>query len=80
MEEDQNADSQNDQYQMGKNTHLKQEKAIAAGISCYEWFGNHEADIQAKKGAELHGYTASHKYDILNKVDLAKRVQQHMLK
>eukprot|EP00972_Heterocapsa_arctica_P029434 4334763-Heterocapsa_arctica.AAC.1 len=60
--------------------HLKQEKATAAGVSFDDWFGNTEADIQAKKGAEQHGYTASQKYDIINKVDLAKRVQQHMLK
>eukprot|EP00972_Heterocapsa_arctica_P112660 16433016-Heterocapsa_arctica.AAC.1 len=61
-------------------THLKQEKTTAAGISVDDWFGNNEADIQAKKGAEQHGYTASQQYDILNRVDLAKRLQQHMLK
>eukprot|EP00972_Heterocapsa_arctica_P088553 13056294-Heterocapsa_arctica.AAC.1 len=39
--------------------HLKQEKATAAGV-CYEdWFGNNEADIQAKKGVEQHGYITS---------------------
>eukprot|EP00972_Heterocapsa_arctica_P052350 7700367-Heterocapsa_arctica.AAC.1 len=60
--------------------HLKQEKATAADISCDDWFGNNEADIQAKKGADQRGYTASQKYEIINKVDIAKRVQQHMLK
>eukprot|EP00972_Heterocapsa_arctica_P086820 12798056-Heterocapsa_arctica.AAC.1 len=59
--------------------HIKQDKYAAAGVSVDDWFGNNEADIQAKKGAEQHGYTASHKSDIINTVDLAKRVQQHML-
>eukprot|EP00972_Heterocapsa_arctica_P096137 14183104-Heterocapsa_arctica.AAC.1 len=60
--------------------HLKKEKATAAGISFEDWLGNNEEDIQAKKGAEKHGYTASQKYDILSKVTLAKNVQHHMSK
>eukprot|EP00972_Heterocapsa_arctica_P109793 16165087-Heterocapsa_arctica.AAC.1 len=59
--------------------HLKKEKAIAAGVSFEDWFGNNEADVQANKGAENNGYTAAQNYDIINKVTLAKNVQNHML-
>eukprot|EP00972_Heterocapsa_arctica_P054643 8049484-Heterocapsa_arctica.AAC.1 len=59
---------------------LKQEKATAAGVSFDDWFGNNEADIQAKKGAQQHCYIASQQSDIINEVDLAKRLQHHMLK
>eukprot|EP00972_Heterocapsa_arctica_P061340 9044553-Heterocapsa_arctica.AAC.1 len=52
--------------------HLNKEKATAAGVSVDDWFGNNEADIQANKGAEKHGYTAAQKYDIINKMTLAK--------
>eukprot|EP00972_Heterocapsa_arctica_P010784 1581608-Heterocapsa_arctica.AAC.1 len=41
--------------------HLKQEKATAAGVCYGDWFGNNEADIQANKGSEQHGYTTSQK-------------------
>ncbi len=41
--------------------HLKKENATKAGV-CYEdWYGNNEADIQAKTGAAKHGYTESQK-------------------
>eukprot|EP00972_Heterocapsa_arctica_P100258 14784482-Heterocapsa_arctica.AAC.1 len=59
--------------------HLKKEKATSAGVSFDDWFGNNEADIQAKKGAEQHGYTAAQKYGIINKVTLAKNIQNHVL-
>eukprot|EP00972_Heterocapsa_arctica_P018861 2788258-Heterocapsa_arctica.AAC.1 len=59
--------------------HLKNENATKAGVSYEDWFGNNEADIQAKKGAEKHGYTATQKNDIQSKVMLAKNVQEHML-
>eukprot|EP00972_Heterocapsa_arctica_P086075 12686975-Heterocapsa_arctica.AAC.1 len=50
-------------------------------MECFEdWHGNNEADIQAKKGAEKHGYTATQKNDIQSKVTLAKNVKEHMLK
>eukprot|EP00972_Heterocapsa_arctica_P060356 8901268-Heterocapsa_arctica.AAC.1 len=57
----------------------EERKATAAGVSFDDWFGNNEADIQANKGAEKHGYTAAQKYDIINKVTLAKNVQNHLL-
>eukprot|EP00972_Heterocapsa_arctica_P100134 14765838-Heterocapsa_arctica.AAC.1 len=60
--------------------HLKKETATAAGVSYEYWFGNNEADIQAKKGADKHGYTAAQKYDNINKVTLAKNAQTHRLK
>eukprot|EP00972_Heterocapsa_arctica_P003397 507643-Heterocapsa_arctica.AAC.1 len=45
--------------------HLKQGKATAAGV-CYEdWFGNNEADVQAKKGAAQHDYAASQQIVVL---------------
>eukprot|EP00972_Heterocapsa_arctica_P111084 16353911-Heterocapsa_arctica.AAC.1 len=59
--------------------HLKKENATKAGVSFEDWFGNNEADIQAKKGAEKHGYTATQTNDIQSKVILAKNVQEHML-
>jgi ribonuclease HI len=41
--------------------HLKKENATKAGV-CYEdWYGNNEADIQAKAGAAKHGYTENQK-------------------
>eukprot|EP00972_Heterocapsa_arctica_P045659 6739102-Heterocapsa_arctica.AAC.1 len=57
--------------------HLKKEKATAAGVSYEDLFGNNEADIQAKEGADKHGYTAAQQYDIINKVTLVKNVQAH---
>eukprot|EP00972_Heterocapsa_arctica_P020670 3048738-Heterocapsa_arctica.AAC.1 len=59
--------------------HLKKENATKAGVSFEDWFGNNEADVQAKKGAEKHGYIASQKNDIQSKVMLANNVQEHML-
>eukprot|EP00972_Heterocapsa_arctica_P038814 5719191-Heterocapsa_arctica.AAC.1 len=60
--------------------HLKREKATAAGVSYDDWYGNNEADVRAKKGAEQHGYTASQKFAVLEKVDLTRIVQEHMIK
>eukprot|EP00972_Heterocapsa_arctica_P025761 3790485-Heterocapsa_arctica.AAC.1 len=60
-------------------THLKTYSSTKAGVSFEGWFGNNEADIQAKRGAGKHGYTASQKNDIQSKVTLAKSVQEHML-
>eukprot|EP00972_Heterocapsa_arctica_P053131 7824658-Heterocapsa_arctica.AAC.1 len=60
--------------------HVKKEKATAASFSYEYWFGNNEADIQAKEGADKHGYMVAQKYDIINKVTLAKNAQAHMLK
>eukprot|EP00972_Heterocapsa_arctica_P113192 16435868-Heterocapsa_arctica.AAC.1 len=51
--------------------HLKKEKATAAGASYEYWFGNN---------ADKHGYTAAQKYDIINRVTLAKNAHTHMLK
>eukprot|EP00972_Heterocapsa_arctica_P014165 2086303-Heterocapsa_arctica.AAC.1 len=62
------------------NIRRVKEKATAAGVSYEDWFGNSEADIQAKEGADKHGYTAAQKYDIINKVTLAKNAQAHVLK
>eukprot|EP00972_Heterocapsa_arctica_P006534 956277-Heterocapsa_arctica.AAC.1 len=59
--------------------HLKKENATEAGVSFEDWFGSNEADVQAKKGAEQHGYTATHNNDIQSKVMLANNVQEHML-
>eukprot|EP00972_Heterocapsa_arctica_P079755 11752002-Heterocapsa_arctica.AAC.1 len=58
---------------------LKREKATASGVCYDDWYGDNEADIRAKKGAELHGYTASQKQAVLENVDLTRRVQQHMI-
>jgi ribonuclease HI len=44
--------------------HLKQEKATAAGVSYEDWYGNDQADEQAKAGAEKHGYTRAQKFVI----------------
>eukprot|EP00972_Heterocapsa_arctica_P071523 10566682-Heterocapsa_arctica.AAC.1 len=57
--------------------HLKKENATKAGICFADWFGNHEADIQAKERAAKHGYTEKQKSYIQNKVYLAKNVQEH---
>eukprot|EP00972_Heterocapsa_arctica_P048041 7084834-Heterocapsa_arctica.AAC.1 len=34
--------------------HLNKQNATAAGVNYEEWFGNEEADLQAKAGAEKH--------------------------
>eukprot|EP00972_Heterocapsa_arctica_P013916 2050874-Heterocapsa_arctica.AAC.1 len=60
--------------------HLKKENATKAGVCYGDWYGNNEADIQAKRGAAKHGYTESQKNRINNKVALAKHVQEHMLR
>eukprot|EP00972_Heterocapsa_arctica_P114576 16443085-Heterocapsa_arctica.AAC.1 len=60
--------------------HLKKENSTKAGV-CYEnWYGNNEADIQAKSGAAKHGYTENQNNKIREKVALAKNVQEHMLR
>eukprot|EP00972_Heterocapsa_arctica_P080979 11934039-Heterocapsa_arctica.AAC.1 len=51
--------------------HLKKENAAEAGVCFTDWFGNNEADIQAKAGAANHGQTESQKNDIHNRVFLA---------
>eukprot|EP00972_Heterocapsa_arctica_P110670 16293993-Heterocapsa_arctica.AAC.1 len=37
--------------------HPKAEKAASVGVSHDDWFGNDQADKQAKAGTEQHGYT-----------------------
>eukprot|EP00972_Heterocapsa_arctica_P098705 14565347-Heterocapsa_arctica.AAC.1 len=59
--------------------HLNKLKAAKAGVCHADWFGNNEADIQAKEGAAKHGYTERQKSEIPNRVILAKNVQAHML-
>eukprot|EP00972_Heterocapsa_arctica_P107643 15857325-Heterocapsa_arctica.AAC.1 len=59
--------------------HLKKENAGKTGVCFADWFGNDEADMQAKEGAAKHGYTEKHKSDIKNRVYLARNVQEHML-
>ena len=44
--------------------HLKKENASKAGVCYDDWYGNNEADIQAKSGAEKHGYTTNEKNHI----------------
>eukprot|EP00972_Heterocapsa_arctica_P036694 5402368-Heterocapsa_arctica.AAC.1 len=44
-----------------------------------DWFGNNEADIQAKQGAETHGYSQYTEKVVVDNVDLTKIVQQHMI-
>eukprot|EP00972_Heterocapsa_arctica_P034499 5079975-Heterocapsa_arctica.AAC.1 len=45
-----------------------------------DWFGNNEADIQAKQGAEKHGYSQYFTEKVVvDNVDLTKSVQQHMI-
>eukprot|EP00972_Heterocapsa_arctica_P034806 5124294-Heterocapsa_arctica.AAC.1 len=39
----------------------------AAGVSYEDWYGNDQADVQAKAGAEKHGYTRAHKVAIEQK-------------
>eukprot|EP00972_Heterocapsa_arctica_P110627 16288604-Heterocapsa_arctica.AAC.1 len=59
---------------------LNKSNATKAGV-CYEdWYGNNEADVQAKRGAAKHGYTESQKNAIKEKVALAKHVHEHMLR
>eukprot|EP00972_Heterocapsa_arctica_P089634 13218854-Heterocapsa_arctica.AAC.1 len=48
--------------------HLKVEKAAAAGVPHEDWFGNDQADKQAKEGAEKHGYTEAQKQTSQDKV------------
>ena len=45
-----------------------------------DWFGNDQADDQAKKGAAKHNYTEEQKRAVRDKVTLAKRAQEHMMK
>eukprot|EP00972_Heterocapsa_arctica_P069650 10291846-Heterocapsa_arctica.AAC.1 len=52
--------------------HLKKYNATKAGVCFADWFGNNDADIQAKSGAAKHGYTESQKSEIKNIVYLAK--------
>eukprot|EP00972_Heterocapsa_arctica_P021480 3161465-Heterocapsa_arctica.AAC.1 len=59
--------------------HLKKENATKAGVCLADWFGNNEADVQAKSGAAKHGYTESQKTEIKHRVYLARNVQEHML-
>eukprot|EP00972_Heterocapsa_arctica_P034437 5071007-Heterocapsa_arctica.AAC.1 len=53
--------------------HLKKENATKAGVCFEDWFGNSEADIQAKSGAAKPGYTESQKAVIKDRVFLAKK-------
>eukprot|EP00972_Heterocapsa_arctica_P002663 393076-Heterocapsa_arctica.AAC.1 len=39
--------------------HLKKYNATKAGVCFEDWYGNNEADVQAKSGAAKHGYTES---------------------
>eukprot|EP00972_Heterocapsa_arctica_P068966 10191553-Heterocapsa_arctica.AAC.1 len=41
--------------------HLKKDNASKAGVCFEDWFGNNEADAQAKSGAAKHGYTENQK-------------------
>eukprot|EP00972_Heterocapsa_arctica_P038576 5685788-Heterocapsa_arctica.AAC.1 len=45
-------------------------KATAAVVSYEDWYGNDQADEQAKVGAEKHGYTNGQKFAIEQKVRL----------
>eukprot|EP00972_Heterocapsa_arctica_P022749 3349054-Heterocapsa_arctica.AAC.1 len=60
--------------------HLNKETVTKAGVCFADWFGNNEADIQAKSGAAKHGYTESQKTYIKHNVYLATNVQEHMLR
>jgi ribonuclease HI len=60
--------------------HLEKEEAEKAGVTHADWYGNDQADEQAKKGAEKHNYTEEQKRAVREKVALAKRVQEHMIK
>eukprot|EP00972_Heterocapsa_arctica_P017109 2530117-Heterocapsa_arctica.AAC.1 len=44
--------------------HLNKRKATAAGVSYEDWYGNNQADEQARAGAEKHGYTRGHTFAI----------------
>ncbi len=44
--------------------HLNKENATKAGVCYDDWYGNNEADMQAKNGAAKHGYTESQKNTI----------------
>ena len=59
-----------------KPTWTKKE-AIKRGFPEYQRLGNHRADDQANKGAELHGYTSEQ----INKAEegalLVRKVQKH---
>eukprot|EP00972_Heterocapsa_arctica_P099270 14648471-Heterocapsa_arctica.AAC.1 len=65
---------------MGQSTSLKRKKATAAGVTYEDWYGNDQADEQAKAGAEKHGYTNGQNFSIEQKVRLVGRAQHHMMK
>eukprot|EP00972_Heterocapsa_arctica_P002662 393075-Heterocapsa_arctica.AAC.1 len=52
--------------------HLNKSNATKAGVCFDDWYGNNEADVQAKSGAATHGYTESHNNAIKERVYLAK--------
>eukprot|EP00972_Heterocapsa_arctica_P111458 16409132-Heterocapsa_arctica.AAC.1 len=60
-------------------TWVKAHESFGSRIWFEDWFGNNEADIQAKKGAEQHGYSTSLKNIVLGSVDLTRRVQHHRI-
>eukprot|EP00972_Heterocapsa_arctica_P114529 16442858-Heterocapsa_arctica.AAC.1 len=59
--------------------HLNKRKChTKAGVCFADWYGNNEADIQAKSGAAKHGYTEGQKSEMFYKqsrIYLAKNVQ-----
>ena len=50
-----------------------------AGVTYEDWFGNDQADEQAKKGAAKHNYTEEQMRAARDNVNLAKRVQDNMM-
>eukprot|EP00972_Heterocapsa_arctica_P054002 7955704-Heterocapsa_arctica.AAC.1 len=59
--------------------HLNKEKATAAGVSYEDWYGNDQADEQAKAGAAKHGHTKGQQFAIEQKVSLVARMKHHMI-
>eukprot|EP00972_Heterocapsa_arctica_P062241 9175983-Heterocapsa_arctica.AAC.1 len=64
MDQNQEPDPHHEEYQMGQST-FEKTNATKAGVRYEDWFGNNEADIQAKSGAAKHGYTESQKNAII---------------
>eukprot|EP00972_Heterocapsa_arctica_P105958 15608922-Heterocapsa_arctica.AAC.1 len=40
---------------------MKENKAIAMGVTRDDWYGNQMANEKAKEGSEMHGYTRNQK-------------------
>eukprot|EP00972_Heterocapsa_arctica_P035598 5238703-Heterocapsa_arctica.AAC.1 len=44
-----------------------------------DWYGNNQADLQAKAGSDKHGYNPSQHKQVLDNVQIAEQVQEHII-